>query len=636
MPPAPATEPAPPHLLSVAVEDYFDARPFHQLISERHRRRLESRIGPQLDRVLGLLDRLGAQATFFCLGRLAETHGAELCRIAATGHEVAARDWEPAPVLPGWEAMRDGGEVQRLGESARRSRLALSEASGTGVCGFRVARGRFRVRGPGGAGGSGGGGEGGLLDAVAAAGYAYDSSVYPTPREGRTRPLARFPFVHESPGGPLVEMPVSTWGPRRLTVPLGGGNLFRQMPGRPVDWMLRDYAARYRSPLNLYFHVWEFDPELPRLGVGSRLTRVRRYRNLAAVEPMLERLGRRFRFVSIRGYLCSPDAPEAERRAFARAASLRPGVDPCVDAGEPHRAAAAPATPAARPPATPGGAPAGGLAPFTLVVPCYAESAVLGYTAEALDELAAGLLPRELRVVFVDDASPDNTFAELTRRFGGRPGRTVLRHPENRGVAAAILTGVRAAGTDLVGSIDCDCTYDPMLFAQMLPRFEAARRADPRVAVLTASPYHPEGEVAHVPAWRLALSRGLSAAYRRLLDADLHTFTACVRVYHRPAVAGLELRHGGFLGVAEVVVELDRRGRRILEQPARLESRLLGASKMKTLRTIRAHLGLLGRVAALRVRGRYRVPGVPGVPGLPGGGPAGAADPDEAPRRLAG
>ena len=587
-PPAPA---GPPHLLSIALEDYFDARPFHQLVSERHRRRLESRIGPQLDRVLGLLDRLGAQATFFCLGKLAETHAPALRRIAAAGHEVAARDWEPSPVLPTLESLLDGKEAQRLEGSARRSRLALSDASGTAVCGFRVARGRFGVRGLG------------LLEAVAAAGYAYDSSVYPTPRDGRTRPLARFPFVYESRSGPLVEMPVSTWGPRRLTVPLGGGNVFRQMPGRPVEWMLRDYAARYSSPLNLYFHVWEFDEQLPRLGVGSRFTRIRRYRNLAAVEPMLGRLGARLRFVSIRGYLCGDEAPEAERDAFARAAAGRPGPDPCRDAaGPPAEARAAP--PPAAPPAA---APATGPAPFTLVVPCYAETAVLGYTAEALDELAAGLFPRELRVVFVDDASPDNTFEELTRRFGGRPGRTVLRHEENRGVAAAIQTGLRAAETDLVGSMDCDCTYDPMLFAEMLPRFEAARGEDPRVAVLTASPYHPLGEVLHVPAWRLVLSRGLSAAYRGLLDAELHTFTACVRLYHRPAVAGLTLRHGGFLGVAEVVVELDRRGHRVLEQPARLESRLLGASKMKTLGTIRAHLGLLGRVAALRARKRYRV-----------------------------
>ncbi len=585
----------PPHLLSIALEDYFDARPFHQLISERHRRRLESRIEAQTDAVLTLLDAVDARATFFSLGRLAETHGGVLRRIVDAGHEVGARDWEPASLLRGLEASNEIAERVRLEETGRRSRLALSEASGTPVRGFRIARGRFGARGLG------------MLDAVAAAGFAYDSSFYPTPREGRTRPMARFPFVYESDTGPLVEMPVSTWGPRRLTVPLGGGNLFRQMPGRPVEWMLRDYAARYTSPLNLYFHVWEFDPQLPRLGVGSRLTRIRRYRNLSAVGPMLGRLAERHRFVSIRDYL-EHEAPERERQAFAQAST--PLADRANHASgrrlAPRPAGGEAPEPLAFPPAS-AGADEETPAAFTLVVPCYAETAVLGYTAEALDELGAALAPRPLEVIFVDDASPDNTADELERRFGGQPGRTVLRHDRNRGVAAAILTGLRAAKTELVGSMDCDCTYDPMLFAEMLPRFEAERERDPAVALLTASPYHPEGAVLHVPAWRLGLSRGLSAAYRRLLDADLYTFTACVRLYHRPSVERLSLKHGGFLGVAELVVELDRRGLGVLEQPARLESRLLGTSKMKTLGTIRAHLGLLGRVAWLCASGAYAV-----------------------------
>jgi hypothetical protein len=52
--------------------------------------------------------------------------------------------------------------------------------------------------------------------------------------------------------------------------------------------------------------------------------------------------------------------------------------------------------------------------------------------------------------------------------------------------------------------------------------------------------------------------------------------------------------------VAETLVRLRLAGGKIVEHPARLESRLLGVSKMKTLRTIRAHLGLLTRLALRR------------------------------------
>ena len=59
------------------------------------------------------------------------------------------------------------------------------------------------------------------------------------------------------------------------------------------------------------------------------------------------------------------------------------------------------------------------------------------------------------------DASRDGTWDLLHRLFGARSDTTLLRHDRNRGVAAAILTGLRAAGTEIVCSIDCDCTYDP-------------------------------------------------------------------------------------------------------------------------------------------------------------------------------
>jgi dolichol-phosphate mannosyltransferase len=62
----------------------------------------------------------------------------------------------------------------------------------------------------------------------------------------------------------------------------------------------------------------------------------------------------------------------------------------------------------------------------------------------------------------------------------------------------------------------------------------------------------------------------------------------------------LALRHGGFLGTAEMLIQLKLAGGRIVEVPATLESRLLGESKMKIARTIGGHLGLLAGL----IRGR--------------------------------
>ena len=59
---------------------------------------------------------------------------------------------------------------------------------------------------------------------------------------------------------------------------------------------------------------------------------------------------------------------------------------------------------------------------------------------------------------------------------------------------------------------------------------------------------------------------------------------------------GLLLDDNGFLGIAEIFIRLDQTGSRMVEYPTVLESRLLGASKMKTLSVIRAHLGMVGRL----------------------------------------
>ena len=73
------------------------------------------------------------------------------------------------------------------------------------------------------------------------------------------------------------------------------------------------------------------------------------------------------------------------------------------------------------------------------------------------------------------------------------------------------------------------------------------------VDVVTASPYHPRGQVKNVPRWRLFLSKGLSRLYRLVLRQKLHTYTSCFRVYRRQAAVGIAVERGGFFGVTEML-----------------------------------------------------------------------------------
>jgi dolichol-phosphate mannosyltransferase len=146
--------------------------------------------------------------------------------------------------------------------------------------------------------------------------------------------------------------------------------------------------------------------------------------------------------------------------------------------------------------------------------------------------------------------------------------------------------------------MDCDCTYDPHEFGRMIPLLSQD------VDIVTASPYHPLGTVKNVPQWRLFLSKRLSQLYRLVLHQKLFTYTSCFRVYRRQSTLGVPVLRGGFFGVAEMLGALDLAGCRIVEYPATLESRVLGQSKMKVLRTITGHLGLLAHFVAARLQAR--------------------------------
>jgi hypothetical protein len=335
----------------------------------------------------------------------------------------------------------------------------------------------------------------------------------------------------------------------------------RQMP----HWLFENrLAARLgqSEPWHFYFHTWELDSDQPRISATKRLARIRQYRNLDTMHERIGSLLGRLRFDGIASHL-----------------GLEAGV------AEVRERAVAPA--------------AGTGARVTIVTPCFNEQETLPYLATNLasvEEANAGVYA--FSYVFVDDGSADATWDTLNELFGGRQNVKLIRHEKNRGIAAAIMTGIRASNDEIVCGIDCDCSYDP---AQIRPLLDAL---GPQTAMVTASPYHRDGHVLNVPAWRLVLSRGLSLLYGLIVRQKLATYTSCLRVYRRSVAAGIDLENEGYLGIAEILVRLDRSGAEIVEVPATLESRLFGQSKMKVVRAIAGHVRLLTSLAGERFRHR--------------------------------
>ena len=67
-------------------------------------------------------------------------------------------------------------------------------------------------------------------------------------------------------------------------------------------------------------------------------------------------------------------------------------------------------------------------------------------------------------------------------------------------------------------------------------------------------------------------------------------------------MAAIPLTYQRYLGIAELIGRLDLAEKKIVEHPAVLETRVIGQSKMKVVRTVFGHLKLLCRLRFDRMR----------------------------------
>ncbi len=102
---------------------------------------------------------------------------------------------------------------------------------------------------------------------------------------------------------------------------------------------------------------------------------------------------------------------------------------------------------------------------LSVIVFAYDEAENIG---PVLAELVAWLRANEpdAEVVFVDDGSRDDTAGAAARALAGFPHR-VERHRENRGIGAALKTGVRAARGAWITFLPADGQIEPSAIATL-------------------------------------------------------------------------------------------------------------------------------------------------------------------------
>ena len=114
----------------------------------------------------------------------------------------------------------------------------------------------------------------------------------------------------------------------------------------------------------------------------------------------------------------------------------------------------------------------------SLVVPCYNEEKNVALFYKVTEE-AFKNQPFRYEVVFVNDGSSDNTYAELKKLFEAYSNRvSVINFSRNFGKEAAILAGIKRASGDYIALVDADLQQRPEIVADMVGYLEEHKEYD--------------------------------------------------------------------------------------------------------------------------------------------------------------
>lgn len=235
------------------------------------------------------------------------------------------------------------------------------------------------------------------------------------------------------------------------------------------------------------------------------------------------------------------------------------------------------------------------------LLPVFNEAENLPRLLRTIAEVA-GSLELDFHVVAVDDGSRDASKQVLEKLSKEYPLK-VLAHTENQGPGAAFRTGFDhllgvAKPSDFVITMDADNTHSTktvgMIVAGLREGYE----------MVIASVFAPGGMLIGVPFLRYLLTLGCNFAYRILFPVrGIREYTGFYRGYRVDALLAARQRLGGeligvsgFGSMAELLVRLRSVPIFMKEVPMIVRyDQKGGKSKLRIVRTVREHLGIMAR-----------------------------------------
>jgi dolichol-phosphate mannosyltransferase len=226
----------------------------------------------------------------------------------------------------------------------------------------------------------------------------------------------------------------------------------------------------------------------------------------------------------------------------------------------------------------------------TVCLPTYNER-------ENLERMVHALGEQGVRVLVIDDRSPDGT-GEIADRLARELEYVDVLHRERKeGLGPAYIAGFRRALADdarLIMEMDCDFSHDP----RDVPRLIAA--AEEGADLVIGSRYVPGGSIPNWGVLRRFISRGGCVYAQALLQTRVRDLTGGFKCYRRRVLESIDLDaidSKGYAFQIETTYRAMRKGFRVVEIPITFVDREEGGSKMSHAIVLEA----VWKVPALRL-----------------------------------
>lgn len=213
-----------------------------------------------------------------------------------------------------------------------------------------------------------------------------------------------------------------------------------------------------------------------------------------------------------------------------------------------------------------------------VVVPTYNERENI---AALIDELFR-VMPRDTRVLAVDDGSPDGT-ADIVRNYAKRDSRlSLMTRQAKLGMGSAYQAAFRRVldedGDDCIITIDADFSHNPKYVPELVKNAEM-------YDLVIGSRYIEGGGIENWELWRRLLSWGGNLYVRLITGIPIRDATAgfsCMRTDFLRRVPFDKVKATGYAWWFTLRMMFYRRGARIKEVPIIFTERRLGQSKINT------------------------------------------------------